>query len=63
LFTADGEAKARTGEFVLKEIYSGKPYKILEQDIMEKFGITPVAGSGQNNTIMSLIEAHQYILA
>lgn len=63
LFTADGEAKARTGELVLKEIYSGKPYKILEQDIMEKFGITPVAGSGQNNTIMSLIEAHQYILA
>jgi len=63
LFTGDSEALARTGEKVLQDVYSGKPYKILTQDILEKFGINPVAGAGQNNTLMSLIEAHQYILA
>ena len=48
---------------VLREVYNGKPYKILEQDIAEKINANPVASAGQNNTIMSLIEAHQYILA
>ena len=63
IYTADSEAQARTGELVLQEIYKGKPYKILEQDIAEKINANPVASAGQNNTIMSLIEAHQYILA
>lgn len=63
LFTADDEALARTGEKVLKELYAGKPYKILVQDILDKFGMTPIAAAGTNNTLMSLIEAHQYILA
>lgn len=62
LFTADDEALARTAEVVLKEIYEGKPYKILAQDIVEKLSINPVAAAGTNNTIMSLIEAHAYIL-
>lgn len=63
LYTADNEADARSGELVLQQIYSGKPYKILKQNILEKFGINPVAATGQNQTLMSLIEAHQYILA
>lgn len=63
LFTADSGAMARTGEKILQDIYAGKPYKILDQDLVEKFGITAVAGAGTNNTLMSLIEAHQYILA
>lgn len=63
LFTADSDSQARSGEIVLKDIYDGKPYKILAQDLVEKFGITAVAASGANNTLMSLIEAHQYILA
>ena len=62
MFTADDEALARTAEVVLKEIYEGKPYKILAQDIVEKLSINPVAAAGTNNTIMSLIEAHAYIL-
>ena len=63
LYTADSEAQARSGELVLKEVYNGKPYKILEQDMVEKIQANPVAAAGQNNSIMSLIEAHQYILA
>ena len=63
LVIADSEAMSRSGEETLKDIYDGKPYKVLTQDLVDKFNITPVAASGVNNTLMSLIEAHQYILA
>lgn len=63
LYTADSEAEALTGEKILKDIYTGKPYKILSQNILEKIGVNPVAAQGQSNTLMSLIESHQYILA
>lgn len=63
LYTADSEAEALTGEKVLQDIYAGKPFKILSQNILEKIGVNPVAAQGQSNTLMSLIEAHQYILA
>ena len=62
-YTADSEALANSAEEVLKDIYEGKPYRVLSQDILEKIQATPLAASGQNNTIMTLIEAHQYILA
>lgn len=62
-FTADTEALAEAAEEVLKDIYSGKPYRVLSEDILNKITATPLGNSGQNNTIMTLIEAHQYILA
>lgn len=62
-FTADTEALAEAAEEVLKDIYSGKPYRVLSEDILNKITATPLGSSGQNNTIMTLIEAHQYIFA
>ena len=62
VFTADEEAEAREAEKALEAIYSGKPYKVLVQDILEKITATPVASAGTNNTIMSLIEAHAHLL-
>ena len=62
-FTADTEALAESAEEVLKDIYGGKPYRVLSEDILNKITATPLGNSGQNNTIMTLIEAHQYILA
>ena len=62
-FTAETEALAESAEEVLKDIYSGKPYRVLSEDILNKITATPLGNSGQNNTIMTLIEAHQYILA
>lgn len=63
IYTATDEGIARTGEEVLKDIYDGKPYKILRDDITDKISVNPIAAAGQNNTLMSLIEVHQYILA
>ena len=60
-FIADDEVLANTGEKVLKDLYNGKPYKILTQDILNKLTITPIAASGTNTTIMSLIEAQANI--
>lgn len=63
IFTADNEAMARTAELILKEVYEGKPYKIVSQDIIDKVGVLAAAQSGQSNTLLNLIEAHQYIIA
>lgn len=63
LYTADSEAEALSGEKVLQDIYEGKPYRILSQNVLEKIGVSPIAATGQSNTLMTLIEAHQYILA
>lgn len=63
IFTADSDIEANTAEKVLRDVYAGKPYKVVSQNIVEKFGATPIASAGQSNTLMTLIEAHQYILA
>lgn len=63
-FTADDEEMARTAELVIEQMYQGKPFKVISQDMVDKFGVNPVAGSGgANQAIMNLIEAHQYILS
>lgn len=62
--TADDEEMARTAELVLQQMYEGKPYKVLSQDLVDKINVNPVAASGgANQAIMNLIEAHQYILS
>lgn len=62
IWTADNDAMARTAEFILKDIYDGKPYKVVAQDIIDKVGVLPTAQNGQANTLLNLIEAHRAIL-
>lgn len=62
-YVADNENLANTAETVLKDLYNGKPYKVLTQDILNKLTVSPIAASGANTTIISLIEAHATILA
>lgn len=63
IWTADTDVMARSAEVILRDIYDGKPYKIVQQDIIDKVGVLPAATTGQTNTLLNLIEAHQYILA
>jgi hypothetical protein len=37
---------ARTAESVLTDIYCGKPYKVVLQDIIDKVGVLPAGQSG-----------------
>lgn len=63
IWTADTDALARTAELIVKDIYEGKPFKMVTQDMIDKVGVLPAAQTGQTNTLLNLIEAHQYILA
>ena len=63
LWTTDNDVEARTVEEVVRDMYAGHPYRILTQDLVSKIGVVPAAQSGQTNTLLNLIEAHQYILA
>lgn len=62
VLTADSENIANQAEDVLKDLYNGKPYRVLYQDLMNKIEVNPVAAAGTNNTIMSLIEAKAHLL-
>lgn len=62
-FVGDTEALANSAEKVLKDMYNGAPYKVIQQDILNKLTISPVTASGANATIMSLIEAHAQIVS
>ena len=63
IWTADNDALARTFEEICRDIYEGHPYKVVSQDILNKVNAVPTAQTGQSNTLLNLIEAHQYILA
>lgn len=63
IWTADNDAMARTVEEVVRDIYEGHPYRVVSQDILNKVNAVPTAQTGQSNTLLNLIEAHQYILA
>ena len=63
LWTVDNDAEARTVEEIVRDMYDGHPYRILSQDLISKVGVLPAGSSGQTNTLLNLIEAHQYILA
>ena len=63
LWTTDNDTEARTVEEVVRDMYKGHPYRILTQDLVSKIGVVPAAQTGQTNTLLNLIEAHQYILA
>ena len=62
VLTADSENIANQAENILKDLYDGKPYRVLYQDLMDKIQVNPVAAAGTNNTIMSLIEAKAHLL-
>ena len=62
-FIADNQNMANSAEAVLKDLYSGKPFKVLTQDILNKLTVSPVVASGSNAIIINLIEAHATILS
>ena len=63
IWVADNDSMARTVEEVVRDIYEGHPYRVVSQDILNKVNAVPTAQTGQSNTLLNLIEAHQYILA
>lgn len=62
-FTADGKRSAAEGEAVLKKMYAGSPYQILDSDIVDKITVNPVSGTGVANNITQLVELQNFIVA
>lgn len=62
-FTGDSPAKCAAGAAVLKKMYAGAPFQILEQDLVEKININPIAQSTTSKTITELVELHNYIIS
>ena len=63
IWTADSDVLARSAEEIIHDVYAGKPYKIVTQDMIDKVNALPTSEGSQSNTLLNLIEAHQYILA
>lgn len=50
-------------EEVLRDIYRGKPYKIVKHGLIDSFKVNPLASATTSKNIIELVELHQYILA
>lgn len=61
--TADSDSQAIAAENILKNLYAGKPYKILRSDLIDKINVNPIATASTSNTISELVELHNYIIA
>lgn len=62
LWVADNDNIARTAEEIIRDMYEGKPYRIITQEMVDKVTVLPAAQTGQSNTLLNLIEAHRSIL-
>ncbi len=48
---------------VLRDMYRGKPFKVMRSDLIEKINVNPIAAAGTSQTITELIELNNYIIA
>lgn len=62
-FVADSKAKALAGEVVLKKMYAGQPYQILEADLVEKINVNPISTAATSSNITELVELNNYIIS
>ena len=61
--TADNEGQAMAAENILKNLYAGKPYKVIRSDLIDKINVNPIATANTSNTISELVELHNYIIS
>lgn len=59
--TSEDSNEAESASLVLKELYSGKPYKVVTSQLLKKFEVNPIASSIKSSILTDLIECHQYI--
>lgn len=62
LVVADSTAQKNSAEITMKELYSGKPFKVLEDTMIDKIKVNPITANPASN-ITELVELHQYIIA
>ena len=60
---AKSDTQAQTGEVALKKLYSGKPFTVLESDVMENIEILPAFSGSLSHSLTELVELNNYILS
>ena len=63
LFTAENSAQIQSAEKVLRDLYSGKPYKIVKSELLGRVNVNPLSTTGNSQNLIQLVELHQYILS
>lgn len=63
VFTSESNQEAKSAEVILKDMYAGKPYRVIPSEILSKFQAQPIAQSVTSTMLMELVELRQYILA
>lgn len=62
LWVCDNDMMARTVEEIVRDMYAGKPFRMLTQDMIDQIHVVPAAQTGQANTLINLLETHRGIL-
>ena len=60
--TAESESMAKSAEMIIKDMYMGKPYRVVTEDEIEKFNIHGTENKSAADIINQLIELQQYII-
>lgn len=63
LVTAEDSTIASSAELTLKQLYAGKPYKVITEELYKRIHVNPCASSVQAHQLMELVEVQQYIRA
>lgn len=60
---ADDEITKQSIETMLREMYSGRPYKVVQKTLIDKLENIPLQQTGTNQNLIQLLETHKYILS
>ena len=63
VFKTNKKGAAVTAQETIKQLYAGKPYAVVQDDIYDGFQLLPGSSSSVNNRITELVELHNYIIA
>lgn len=63
IYTADTTALKNSAQAILKRLYAGEPYQVIDQDIINKLEVQPMAAAAGNVDVQKLTELHQYLIS
>lgn len=63
VYSAENSTISKSAELVLKDLYSGKPYKVVTEELMEHLHVAPINSTSKAGNLIDLIELQQYIRA
>lgn len=62
-FAADDEITKQSIEAVLRAMYDGQPYKVVQKTLVDEIAQLPLQVNGANQVLIQLLETHKYILS